>query len=97
MPSRSKPCPACGKLAVSFKHTIQLVNTSARPVTLREVPSVVYICENDGWFALSEPVNETMLTTKNPYMKDVLAEKIAEKYFPEGEQPLSLKPIENLP
>ncbi|ASO79723.1 hypothetical protein [Escherichia coli] len=96
MKSVTKPCPICGEGALSFNQTNQLVNIKVNPPTIREVPSVVYVCDTHGWFSLSEQINSLVTSTDDPVAKQKLAVIVKERYVPEHDQPLALKPIESL-
>ncbi len=96
MKSVTKPCPICGEDALSFNQTNQLVNIKVKPPTIREVPSVVYVCDTHGWFSLSEQINRFVTSNDDPAAKQKLAVIDKERYVPEQDQPLALKPIESL-
>ncbi|ARD61176.1 hypothetical protein Y71_15070 [Kosakonia radicincitans DSM 16656] len=96
MKSVTKPCPICGEAATSFKHVSKVVNISGNQPTIREVPSVVYVCDEHGWFMLSEQINDFVITSTDPSVKKRLAELVKVRFVPEQEQPLSLKAIESL-
>ncbi|MDU5454431.1 MAG: hypothetical protein E6095_13000 [Pseudescherichia vulneris] len=96
MKSVTKPCPICGENALSFSHVNQVVNISAKPPTIREVPSVVYVCDTHGWFSLSEQIDSLVTSIDDPAVKQKLATIVKERYVPEQDQPLALKPIESL-
>lgn len=96
MKSVTKPCPICGVGSMSFNHVNQVVSINSKPPTIREVPSVVYICDEHGWFSLSEKVNGLVTSKNDPVLKQKLAAIVKERYVPEQDQPLALKPIESL-
>lgn len=96
MTSLINSCPICGESATSFKHVNQIVNLRATPPTIRAVPSVVYVCDEHGWFMLSEQINDLVTTSTDPAIKKRLAELVKTRYFPENDQPLLLKSIESL-
>ncbi|WP_312980151.1 hypothetical protein [Atlantibacter sp.] len=96
MKSVTKPCPICGEDAVSFNHVNQVVNLKTQPPTIREVPSVCYICDEHGWFLLSEQINDLVITSADPSVKNRLKALVKMRYFPEQDQPVNLKAIESL-
>lgn len=96
MKSVTKPCPICGVDSSSFNHVNQVVNINSKPPTIREVPSVVYVCDTHGWFSLSEQINSLVTSNDDPAVKQKLAAIVKERYVPEQDQPLALKPIESL-
>lgn len=96
MKSVTKPCPICGENALSFNHVNQVVNVKAKPPTIREVPSVVYVCDEHGWFMLSEQINELVTSSSDPAITARLEDLVKDRYFPEDDQPLFLKSIESL-
>ncbi|EOX6074858.1 TPA: hypothetical protein R4Y95_002328 [Klebsiella variicola subsp. variicola] len=96
MKSVTKPCPICGVDSLSFNHVNQVVNINSKPPTIREVPSIVYVCDEHGWFSLSEQVNGLVTSNNDPAVKQKLASIVKERYVPEQDQPLALKPIESL-
>lgn len=96
MKSVTKPCPICGVDSLSFNHVNQVVNINSKPPTIREVPSIVYVCDKHGWFSLSEQVNGLVTSNNDPAVKQKLASIVKERYVPEQDQPLALKPIESL-
>ena len=96
MKAVTKPCPICGADVLSYAYTNELVNFKAKPVIVRSIPSVAYVCEIHGWFALSEAINNMVTAGNDPLLKQKLSTKIKERYFPEDMQPLALKPIESL-
>ncbi|MEH3413963.1 hypothetical protein [Phytobacter diazotrophicus] len=96
MKAVTKPCPICGADALSYAYINELVNFKAKPIVTRSVPSVTYVCEEHGWFSLSEAVNNMLASSTDPSLKEKLSAKVKERYFPEDLVPLALKPIESL-
>lgn len=96
MKSVTNSCPICGEAATSFNHVNQVVNIRVTPPTIRAVPSVVYVCDEHGWFMLSEQINDLVTTSTDPSIKKRLAELVKVRYVPEQDQPLALKSIESL-
>ncbi|HAH8787705.1 TPA: hypothetical protein HIQ84_001858 [Escherichia coli] len=96
MKSVTNSCPICGEAATSFNHVNQVVNLRATPPTIRAVPSVVYVCDEHGWFMLSEQINDFVTTSTDSSVKTRLAELVKTRYFPENDRPLFLKSIESL-
>ncbi|HFO0258560.1 TPA: hypothetical protein ACHIDA_004866 [Raoultella ornithinolytica] len=96
MKSVTKPCPICGGDALFFNHKNQVVNINVKPPTIREIPSVVYVCDAHGWFSLSEQINSLVTSSDDSDVKQKLATIVKERYVPEQDQPLALKPIESL-
>lgn len=96
MKSVTKPCPICGADSLSFNHVNQVVNINSKPPTIRAVPSVVYVCDEHGWFMLSEQINELVTSSSDPAITARLKGLVKARYFPEHDQPLSLKSIESL-
>ena len=96
MKSVTNSCPICGEAATSFNHVNQVVNLRVTPPTIRAVPSVVYVCDEHGWFMLSEQINDFVTTSTDSSVKTRLAELVKARYFPENDRPLFLKSIESL-
>lgn len=96
MKSVTKPCPICGETAVSFNHVNQVVNLKTEPPTIREVPSVCYICDEHGWFLLSEQINNLVNTSTDLSVKNRLKDLVKMRYIPELDQPMTLRAIESL-
>ncbi len=96
MRTQTKPCPICKNDALAFTHINELVSLKTKTTIIRSVPSVTYICGQHGWFSLSEQINSLVTSSSDPVIHAKLAAKVKEGYFPEDDQPLSLKPIESL-
>lgn len=78
-------CPVCGNDAYVSKHQ------TLSPSTGHSVPCYIYTCEKDGWYKLSESVNEVVMTNRTSEIAGKLSAKVAANYFPE-----SLIPMESI-
>lgn len=96
MRTQNKPCPICKNDVQAFAHINELISLKTETTVIRSVPSVTYICGKHGWFSLSEQINNLVTSSSDPVIHAKLAAKVKDSYFPEDEQPLSLKPIESL-
>ncbi|MFX4315281.1 hypothetical protein F8O53_25815 [Enterobacter sp. 63] len=90
MTAQKVECPICGAQSVVSQHKL----LSKRSGEL--VPSFVYTCHTDGWFSLSEAVNEQVTKLKTPENIKKLAKIVAETYFPSDLWPAEPQPIESL-
>ncbi|WP_313686050.1 hypothetical protein [Pantoea sp.] len=70
-------CPACGGYAIVSKHP------AISPTTGSTVPCYIYTCEKDGWFKLSESVNELVTNNPSPETAEKLSRIIAKNYISE--------------
>lgn len=78
-------CLICEREAYVLKHQ------TFSPSTGHSVPCYIYACEKDGWYKLSELVNEIVMTNRTPEIVDKLSAKVSANYFPE-----SLIPMESV-
>ena len=96
MKAETRQCPICKENVTSFTYNAELISFNAALTTIRSVPSVTYACEEHGWFSLSKEVNDLVISSEDPSVKQKLAAIVKERYVPEQDQPLALKPIESL-
>lgn len=70
-------CPACGGYAIVSKHS------AVSPSTKLTATCYIYTCEKDGWFKLTEAVNQLVNNNSSPCVAEKLSVIIAKNYFPE--------------
>lgn len=83
-------CPICG--AESFVSQHKLLSKQTGELVL----SHVYTCQKDGWFSLSESVNDAVTKHKTSESVQKLKKIVADRYFPEDLWPVDPQPIESL-
>ena len=88
------PCPICGDDAFVSMHE------SLSHTTGHSVQCYIYTCEKDGWFKLSESVNELVTNNPSPAITTKLTKIVSDDYFPASLIPMEsvtpLKLIESL-
>ena len=81
-------CPICENDAIVSKHQ------GSSPTLQTSVPCYLYTCEKDGWFKLSESVQELVTNNPTPEVISKLSKIVAENFFPETLWPAdSITPI----
>lgn len=90
MNAKKVACPICGSESVVSQHKLLSKHSGEL------VPSFVYTCRKDGWFSLSEAVNDQVTKNKTPDTIKKLAKIVSETYFPEDLWPAEPQPIESL-
>ena len=94
MKSEIRPCPICGDESVFSRHP------QPSPSTGEMVPANIYTCKKDGWFSLSDAVNNAVTKNRTTEVIEKLSAIVAKNYFPESEWPASrtapLQPIESI-
>ncbi len=94
MTGKKVKCPICESDAIVSKHQ------PLSPTLGTSVPCYIYTCEKDGWFKLSESVQELVTDNPSPTVTARLTKIVSDNYFPESLVPLEtitpLKLIESL-
>ncbi|MGR7040922.1 hypothetical protein ACU63Y_07970 [Klebsiella aerogenes] len=90
MISEKVKCPICGNEAIASKHKL------LSQATGNLVPSHVYTCDNDGWFSLSESVNNLVTNAPSAETVEKLKNIVSRTYFPADLWPAEPRPIESL-
>lgn len=83
-------CPICGADAIVSQH--KLLSERSGQV----IPAHVYTCEDDGWFSLSESVNDLITVSPSPETVKKLKRIVSETFFPADLWPANPRPIESL-
>lgn len=96
MTKKTKPCPICNVPSEHYEKIFHAYSAGTVPINIRPIPSSVFACEEHGWFAISEKIEDFLFNDPLQIHKDRLAKKVAEKFIPFDDLPVNLQPVESL-